>query len=109
MLEDAGLAAALHALAEDAPRLSVREVPTSRFPAATESAAYHLVLETLRQGGGGRVVVRACVDGATLALEVSPVNGGAGQLTDAEDRIGALGGRLVREHGGVLRAEIPCV
>jgi signal transduction histidine kinase len=108
MLEDAGLAAALHALAEDAPRLSVGEVPTSRFPATTESAAYHLVRETLRQVRDGRVAVCAGVEGTTLTLEVSPENGTAEQLIDAVDRIGALGGRLVREDGGVLRAELPC-
>jgi hypothetical protein len=29
-------------------------------------------------------------------------------LIDAEDRIGALGGSLVRDDGEKLRAELPC-
>ena len=108
MLEDGGLAAALNALAEDAPRLTVGDLPHGRFAPATESAAYHLVTETLRQVCDGDVAVRGGVEGTTLALEVEPETGAPNKLTDAEDRIGALGGRLVREDAGVLRAELPC-
>jgi hypothetical protein len=108
MLEDGGLAAALHALAEDAPRLTLGDLPHGRFPAAIESAAYHLVTETLRQVRDGGVAVRGGVEGTTLALEVAPETGAPDKLTDAEDRIGALGGRLVDEDAGVLRAELPC-
>jgi signal transduction histidine kinase len=108
MLEDAGLAAALNALAEDAPRLMVGDLPCGRFPAAIESAAYHLVTETLREVRDGDVAVRGGVEGTTLALEVAPETGAPNKLTAAEDRIGALGGRLIHETAGMLRAELPC-
>lgn len=105
MLEDFGLAAALQALAEETPQLALGELPAGRFPEPVELAAYHLVAETLRGVPEGEVAVSARSTGTTLIVDVSPPDG---PLTDAEDRIGALGGRLVRDDGGILRAELPC-
>jgi signal transduction histidine kinase len=105
MLEDFGLAAALEALAEETPRLALGDLPSDRFPAPVESAAYHLVAETLRCAPERQVTVSARHAGTTLTLDVCPPDG---PLIDAEDRIGALGGRLVREDRATLRAELPC-
>jgi signal transduction histidine kinase len=105
MLEDFGLAAALQALAEETPRLALGDLPPDRFPAPVESAAYHLVAETLRCVPERQVTVSARHAGTTLVLDVCPPDG---PLIDAEDRIGALGGRLVRDGRATLRAELPC-
>jgi signal transduction histidine kinase len=107
LLEDRGLTAALNALAEDAPRLSVGDLPTDRAPTGVEAAAYHLVTEALRATPSGRVAVRGALDGTTLSIEVAPEAGAPESLIDAEDRIGALGGRLAW-HDGRLLAELPC-
>ena len=105
MLEDFGLAAALQALAEETPRLALGDVPPDRFPGPVESAAYHLVAETLRCVPDRPVSVSARHAGTTLVVDVCPQDG---PLIDAEDRIGALGGRLVRDGDAMLRAELPC-
>jgi signal transduction histidine kinase len=105
MLEDFGLAAALQALGEETPRLALGELPAGRFPQPVESAAYHLVTEMLRGLPEGQVTVSARSTGAALVVDVSPPDG---PLIDAEDRIGALGGSLVRDDGETLRAELPC-
>jgi len=105
MLEDFGLAAALEALAEETPRLALGALSPDRFPGPVESAAYHLVAETLRCVPERQVTVSASHTGTTLLLDVGPQDG---PLIDAEDRIGALGGRLVRNGDATLRAELPC-
>jgi signal transduction histidine kinase len=108
MLEDGGLAAALQALGEDVPRLALGELPAGRLPAAAESAAYHLVAETLRGAPTGRVKVSARLAGTLLVVDVQPEAGLTESIVDAEDRIGGLGGRLIDEDGRVIRAELPC-
>jgi hypothetical protein len=63
------------------------------------------VTETLRGISEGDVAVSARSTGTTLVVDVCPPDS---PLTHAEDRIGALGGRLFRDDGGKLRAELPC-
>jgi len=111
MLEHSGLAAALLALAEEAPRLVVGELPQDRLAPAAESAAYHLVAEILRRAPGGRVEVRGRLRSGWLVLDVKSEGGQPDSLIDLEDRIGALDGRLTVERTGqrgTLRAELPC-
>jgi signal transduction histidine kinase len=111
MLEHSGLAAALLALAEEAPRLVLGELPEDRLAPAAESAAYHLVAEILRRAPGGQVEVRGHLSSGQLVLDVESEAGQPDSLIDLEDRIGALDGRLTVERTGpraTLRAELPC-
>jgi signal transduction histidine kinase len=111
MLEHSGLAAALLALAEEAPRLVLGELPEDRLAPAAESAAYHLVAEILRRAPGGQVEVRGRLSRGRLLLDVESEAGQPDSLIDLEDRIGALDGRLTVERTGpraALRAELPC-
>jgi signal transduction histidine kinase len=108
MLADGGLAAALHALAEEEPRLTVGEIPGERLPASTDAAAYYVVTETLRSVANERVSIHAQLAGTTLELSIVAEAGVPAAMVDAQDRVGAIGGRLLREDSGVLRVELPC-
>jgi signal transduction histidine kinase len=111
MLEHSGLAAALLALAEEAPRLVLGELPEDRLAPAAEYAAYHLVAEILRRAPGGEVEVCGRLSRGRLVLDVESEAGQPDSLIDLEDRIGALDGRLTVERTGprtALRAELPC-
>jgi signal transduction histidine kinase len=107
VLSDEGLAAAVEALAEEAP-LSVGVLPPERFPAAVETAAYLVVAEAAKAGTARVSAERQ--DGA-LVVDVEAEAEPEG-LLGLEDRVGALDGRLDVERagdGGVrIRAEIPC-
>jgi signal transduction histidine kinase len=111
ILEQSGLSAALLALAEETPRLVLRELPNGRAPAAVESAAYQLVAATLRRAPDDAVEVRGQLTGGRLALEVASETGPLESVVDLEDRIGALDGQLtVQRSDGhtMLVAELPC-
>jgi signal transduction histidine kinase len=107
VLSDEGLAAAVEALAEEAP-LRIAALPQERFPPAVETAAYLVVAEAAKAGG---VRVSAERRDAALLVDVEAEAEPEG-LVDLEDRVGALDGRLAVEHaadGAVrIRAEIPC-
>ena len=103
ILADAGLAAAVEALADDAP-LRIRELPRDRLPAVVESAAYFVVAESVRRGGAAEVWAQRAE--GCLILEIAtdrvPV-----PLADFEDRVGAADGTL-RADGSRLHVELPC-
>jgi signal transduction histidine kinase len=107
VLSDEGLAAAVEALAEEAP-LRIAAVPQERFSPAVETAAYLVVAEAAKEGA---VRVSAERRDGALVVEVEAETEPEG-LLDLEDRVGALDGRLGIERasdGGVrIRAEIPC-
>jgi signal transduction histidine kinase len=113
VLADEGLAAAIEALAEEAPvPLRIDGVPERRFPPPVETAAYTVVVEAARAAKRA-VNVRARCAGETLALEIE--SGGFRDSLDViglEDRVGALDGRVAVEsqpNGRVtIRAELPC-
>jgi signal transduction histidine kinase len=105
ILEQDGLAAAVEALAEEAPRLRLGELPAQRLAAPVESAAYHVVAEILRRLPHTPIATSARLDGGWLVLELEPVP--EDPLVDLEDRVGALDGRLVAGARGV-RVELPC-
>lgn len=107
-----GLAAALEALAEDARgQLRISGLTDRRFDLATESAAYRVVSQTLAGAGGASVSVSATADDRRLVLElVSPRQ--PAELTELEDRVGAIDGTLsMWSTDGAdarIHVEIPC-
>jgi signal transduction histidine kinase len=104
-LAEAGLAAALDVLAEWSPALDLGEVPGRRLDARVEATAY-FVVAACAAAGGERVSVDVAMRGDALVLDVETT--AAPDLTEAEDRIGALEGTLhVRSSGTVLRATLP--
>jgi signal transduction histidine kinase len=111
-LVDEGLAPAVEALAEQAAvALELRGLPEDRFDAAVEAAAYFLIAETVKRSGGARLLVGAERTNRHLLVELQSDRALSEDLTDLEDRIGALGGRVLIDHvdGGVkVRAELPC-
>jgi signal transduction histidine kinase len=112
VLADDGLAAALEALAEEAPiPIELVALSDERFDAAVEAAAYFLVSETAARKSAGALKVNAARRGDRLVVEVE-CDRAREQSTELEDRIGALDGSLVvvQAPGGrvTIRAEIPC-
>ena len=112
VLEDDGLNAAVHALAEEARvPLRIHDLPEGRFDEALETAAFTVVAETVRAATGSVAVSGREAHGRLeLELEAAGVNG-----LDAvalEDRLGALDGRLqvAQAAGGAttIRVELPC-
>jgi signal transduction histidine kinase len=107
VLAHEGLKPAVEALADRSPCLLVGELPTGRFAAPVESAAYFLVAESLRRTGGGDVAVSARRDDERLIVELETTTRIAGPTTDLEDRVGAVGGMLMTTTRN-LSAEMPC-
>jgi signal transduction histidine kinase len=112
ILAEAGLAAALATLADDAPLpVELGDLPTGRFGTAVETAAYLVVAEAVEDAAArgashvefvvaeqqGRIHVTVCDDGTS---RIAP-------LVHLADRVGSIGGSL--ESGStLLEAEIPC-
>ena len=123
LLAEAGLIAAVQALADRAPiTTTVVAESGGRCPAPIETTAYFFVAEALanaaKHAGASTVEVRIRADADWLHLEVSD-NGVGGAdptrgsgLIGLQDRVAASGGRLeiqsLRGTGTVLRAELPC-
>ena len=107
VLTDEGLGAAFDCLA-DVTALEVGAMPTDRFAAGVECAAYHVVVEAARTGPT-RVAARR--RGDTLIVDVT-TSGRPELLVDLEDRIGALSGSLAIDDttgdGFTLHVELPC-
>jgi signal transduction histidine kinase len=112
VLAESGLGPALETLADSAA-VAVEVEPTgeARYPQPIETALYVAVEEAvadaaLRQATHARVrIVRG--DGTVAAEVLDDGRGRNGAPAAAEDRLGALGGRIVLEDGK-LRAEVPC-
>jgi signal transduction histidine kinase len=112
-LTEEGLAAALEALAEQAASpLRLRRLPQERLEPSVEAAAYFVVAETLQRSRPRRAAVDTVHADGRLIVEVETDEQPPQELTDLEDRVGALDGRLLVEHasgGGTrIRAELPC-
>jgi signal transduction histidine kinase len=123
ILTEAGLGAAIEALAE---RAAIPTRVTSdlrqRLPASVEAAAYFVVAEALANAGkhsrASRIDVDLRVHDERLALQVdddgvggaNPTRGSG--LAGLADRVAALGGRLdiasSPGKGTRIRAELPC-
>jgi signal transduction histidine kinase len=112
-LTEEGLEAALEALAEQASSpLALGPLPHERFDPNVEAAAYFVVAEILKRSRPGRATVDAARGDGRLVLKIVTDQQPPQELTDLEDRVGALDGRLLVEHplsGGThIRAELPC-
>jgi len=112
MLAEEGLATAIEALAETVPvPLTITALPGERFGASVEAAAYFVVAETVRQNAAGVLRVSATRRDGRLVVEVEG-DSAPGNITDLEDRVGALGGSVMTTRGPdgrtIIRAEIPC-
>ena len=113
VLADGGLSVAVHALAEDSRvPVHVGPLPEGRFPESVETAAYSVVSETARSGGGGGLFVSGERRAGTLAVEVQTEDLGELDVGALRDRLEALDGRLdVRRDGNgrvTIRARVPC-
>jgi signal transduction histidine kinase len=112
-LTEEGLGAALEALAEQTPGpLALGRLPQERFDPKVEAAAYFVVAETLKRSRPRRAAVDTTRADGQLVVEVQTDQQPPGELTDLEDRVGALDGRLLVQampQGGTrIRAELPC-
>jgi signal transduction histidine kinase len=112
-LTEEGLGAALEALAEQATSpLVLRRLPQERFEPSVEAAAYFVVAETLQRSRPRRAAVDTAHTDGRLVVEVETDEEPPHELTDLEDRVGALDGRLLVQAapgGGTrIRAELPC-
>jgi signal transduction histidine kinase len=112
-LTEEGLGAALEALAEQASSpLLLGRLPQERFEPKVEAAAYFVVAETLKRTRPRRAAVDAASADGRLIVQVQTDQQPPEELTDLEDRVGALDGRLLVQatpQGGTrIRAELPC-
>jgi signal transduction histidine kinase len=95
-LTEEGLGAALEALAEQASSpLALGPLPRERFDPKVEAAAYFVVAETLKRSRPGRAAVDAARGDGRLVLEIVTDQQPPQELTDLEDRVGALDGQLL--------------
>jgi signal transduction histidine kinase len=123
IVTDAGLAAAIDSLVEVCPvPVTVAVDIPRRLPASVETTGYFTISEALanvaKHAQAPCASVRAGIVADRLLIEVSD-NGVGGAdptrgtgLRGLEDRLGALGGRLVIQSpplgGTCLMAELPC-
>jgi hypothetical protein len=92
-LSDAGLVAALDVLAEWRLHLELGELPTHRLDPALEAGAYSVVAALTESPAPAAVCART--EGERLIVEVRTARGV--DLSEVEDRLGALEGRLALE------------
>jgi signal transduction histidine kinase len=112
-LTEEGLGAALETLAEQTPSpLALGRLPQERFDPKVEAAAYFLVAETLKRSRPRRAAVDTSRGDGRLVVDIETDQQPPQELTDLEDRVGALDGRLLVQAapgGGTrIRAELPC-
>jgi signal transduction histidine kinase len=112
ILAEEGLAAAVEALAEAVPvPLEITTLPQERLGSSVEAAAYFVVSEAVRRGAASTLKVSAARRNGCLVVEVEGDSAPA-EITDLQDRVGALDGNVAVVHGpdgrAKLRAEIPC-
>jgi len=110
-LVEEGLGAAFQALAEqESSPLSVGRLPQGHVESRVEAAAYFVVAETLKRSRPRRATVNAARADGRLVVEIDRQL--PEELTDLEDRVGALDGRLLvqaaPQSGTRIRAELPC-
>jgi len=113
ILTEAGLEPALRSMADRAMLpVELDEVVSRRYPPAVETAAYLLVaaaIDTANQVSAAFVAASVVEDDGHLVVEVR--TGSEDRAfdvgVDIADRVGALGGRIVVDHGSV-KAEFPC-
>ncbi|HEV8649954.1 MAG TPA: hypothetical protein VG276_11260 [Actinomycetes bacterium] len=107
------LGAAFQALAEqESSPLSVGRLPQGHVESRVEAAAYFVVAETLKRSRPRRATVDTARADGRLVVEIEIDRQLPEELTDLEDRVGALDGRLLvqaaPQSGTRIRAELPC-
>ena len=122
ILTEAGLGAAITALADRSPvPATIGSLPDRRLSPAVEATAYFVVSEALanvaKYASASQASIGAVCDEVTLRVEVGDdgVGGADGArgtgIRGLEDRVAALGGRLTIDsppgHGTLVVAEIP--
>ena len=114
VLADMGLGPAVVALAETGAVIYVVEaMPAERLPVAVEATAYLVIAEAPARAGAVHATVGGeVVDGRLrVRLVLDGVAGRDVELTDLEDRVGALDGSLVATQDGdtmVIEVSLPC-
>jgi signal transduction histidine kinase len=109
VLTDYGLKPALASLADATPvRVEIGAVASARLPPLVERTAYLAAADVIDQAasaGTDELTIAAEIHGSNLVVEI----GGAdiSPTTALSDRLGALGGQIIRT-SAVLRVEIPC-
>jgi signal transduction histidine kinase len=112
ILGEGGLGPALATLVDEAPLpVELGEVPSDRYSAPVETAAYRAVAEAVDDAAGrGASFARVDIRREPSSLLVTVEDDGLerdSQLLHLADRIGALGGSL-EVAPTTVRAEIPC-
>jgi signal transduction histidine kinase len=112
ILAEEGLSAAVEALAEAVPvPLEITALPGERLGPSVEAAAYFVVSEAVRRAAASTLKVSAARRDGRLVVEVEGDSAPA-EITDLQDRAGALDGTVAVVHGpggrATIRAEIPC-
>jgi signal transduction histidine kinase len=111
-LADMGIGPALGALAEDGRiPFHLDAIPAERLSPAVESAAYFVISEAPAVSGAQSARVRASVERGLLCIDLQLDGAHGADLTELEDRVGAVDGTLAADvRGGSvhLTAEIPC-
>ncbi len=112
ILAEEGLSAAVEALTEAAPiPLEITTLPDERLGSSVEATAYFVVSEAVRRCAAGTLKVSAAQRNGRLVVEVEGDSAPA-EITDLQDRVGALEGSVAVVHGpdgrAILQAEIPC-
>jgi signal transduction histidine kinase len=108
-LTDFGLKPALAGLADTASvRVAIGSVPSERLPPIVERTAYLAAADVIDQavsaGADELTIAAEAVDG-DLVVEIRGSD--VRPTTPTTDRVGALGGQIVRT-SGTLRVRIPC-
>jgi signal transduction histidine kinase len=109
-LDEAGLAAALDVLSDWQANVELGALPEGRLDRALEASAYFIVAALTRTDGDALVDVDVHHEPAHLVIDVRA--GARPELTEVEDRVGAISGRLAVDEtltGDIhVRVELPC-
>jgi signal transduction histidine kinase len=109
-LDDAGLAAALDVLGDWRPHVELAGVPDARLDPQLETSVYFIVAALTRRPATAMVDVNLDRERDEVIIDVRTAEGL--ELDEVEDRVGALGGRLVvdgaSDGGMAVRVELTC-
>ena len=109
-LDEAGLAAALDVLSDWQANVELGALPEGRLDPALEASAYFIVAALTRTDGDAMVDVNVHHEETQLVMDVR--TGTPPDLTEVEDRVGALSGKLAVEETSAgdthLHVGLPC-
>jgi signal transduction histidine kinase len=109
-LDDAGLVAALDVLGDWRPHVEVGGVPEVRLDPELETSVYFIVAALTRRIESAGVDVNLDREREEVIIDVRTAEGV--DLDEVEDRVGALGGRLIVDEasggGMAVRVELAC-